>query len=110
MTGDSLFGSLTIFGVGYAGYKTSKYVLKNGKIQKDKLKNVGTSSLVTGVTTTFFTSYSVGRQLAYKTANAYIESLDDKELATLEIMLEEKEKSMDVANELVDSKQLIKKL
>ena len=110
MSGDSLFGSLTITGVAYTGLDICRSTIVNGKIDKKRSRPLGTTSIATGATTTVATGYSVGLQTYNKTATAYIESLDDQQLATLVESLEKQENMMLEETDLDNSKQLIKKL
>lgn len=110
MTGDSLFGGTTLTGSCLTGTNSLNYVKVNGKVEPEKCENLIYTSIVTGATTTTLSAYSAGRQSASKTASAYLDSLDDSQLAALEIMLENKENDMFDIPELTEAKQNIKKL
>lgn len=110
ISGESLFGSTTIVGAGYAAFRVCDSTIVNGKINKDGVKGYGKTTIATGVTTSLATAYNAGENSQKVTASAYIESLNDQQLASLVEMLDAKEKTMsNVANTEV-SKQMIKKL
>lgn len=110
MTGDSLFGGITVTGLCITGAKSLDYVIVNDKPKYENVKDIRTTTLVTGATTTTLSAYSAGRQATHKTASAYIESLDDNQLAALEVMLENRENDMFDIPELNEDNQNIKKL
>lgn len=110
ISGDSLFGGTTVAGVGYGAYKLCNHTIVNGKFVKANAIKPGVTSIATGATTTVASAYSVGRQSAQRNASAYIESLNDQQLASLVEMLDEKEQTMSNVENLEVSKQMIKKL
>lgn len=109
--GDVIFGSTTLTGAVYSSSLTGGCLFKEGKFCKERAMTIGGTSLATGATTTTLTSYSLTIQSKHKNATAYIESLNDSELAALEVMLENKDLDIDEnLNQLNSPKQLIKKL
>lgn len=110
LSGSSIFGSTTVAGAGYGAYKLCDSTIVNGKFDKDRAIRPGITTIATGATTTVVSAYSVGRQSAQRNASAYIESLNDQQLASLVEMLDEKEQTMSNVENLEVSKQMIKKL
>ena len=110
LSGSSIFGSTTVAGVGYGAYKICDSTIVNGKFDKDRAIRPGITTVATGVTTTVVSAYSAGRQAAHQTASAYVESLNDQQLASLVEMLDEKEKTMSDVTSLEESKQMVKRI
>ena len=110
ISGNSLFGSTTVAGVGYGAYKLCDSTIINHKFDKDRAMKPGITSIATGVTTTVVSAYSAGRQASHQTASAYVESLNDQQLARLVEMLDEKEKTMSDVTSLEESKQMVKRI
>lgn len=110
LSGGSLFGGTTVAGVAYAGYRLCDSTIVNGKFDKARAIKPGVTSIATGVSTTVASAYSAGLQSAHRTASAYIESLDDQQLACLVEKLESKEETMSNVINLEESKEMIKKL
>ena len=110
ISGNSLLGGTTVAGVGYGAYRLCDNTIVNGKFDKLRAVKPGMTSIVTGVTTSIASAYSVGRQASHQTASAYVESLNDQQLASLVEMLDEKEKTMSDVVSLEESKTMIKRI
>lgn len=83
MSGEQIFGFTTLAGCLYVTTKTVNYVTDGDVPHPDRARKLSTTTAGTGITTTVLSSYSATRQALHKSASAYIESLDDNQLATL---------------------------
>jgi len=106
LSGASLSYGTLAAGAAYVGGQLYINRVRRGETNKEILSRYGLSTSVS-------TAITAGGMLAYKVQNptylkasAYIESLNDEQLASLESMLDNKINSMDNTN----AKQLVKKL